>query len=433
MLNSEEIIAAIHGSYATGSKNGFQNVLTLLDKMHVALRTPIVHVAGTNGKGSTCAMLESVLRRAGYHTGLYTSPFLQAYQERIRLDGLPLDDARMVKYGNPLVQAAEEMRAEGAFVTPFEMGTALALAAFDGENCDIAIVEVGMGGRKDPTNIVHPILCAITAIGLDHMAYLGNTLEAIAGEKAGIIKDNTPVVCHPAKEGVRRVFAEAAEKHHAPLRQLSDDTILYAACDTHGATVSYRLSQEWQDVRLNLPGAHQIENAMSVLAMVEELRRQGWTIPDQAVYEGLASTVWPARLEWCGRILIDGAHNPQCVEALARSLDEYLPGQKVIFLLGVLADGAGVKEDEVGVFGFVAQAVADIHQHTLDALAVVDVLLAAIAVHKGQRRGVVSLLYQIGGDVIMLKTNVFQSNHPSPPGKPRTVNTLFSVFMNSSP
>ena len=237
MLNSEEIIAAIHGSYATGSKNGFQNVLTLLDKMHVALRTPIVHVAGTNGKGSTCAMLESVLRRAGYHTGLYTSPFLQAYQERIRLDGLPLDDARMVKYGNPLVQAAEEMRAEGAFVTPFEMGTALALAAFDGENCDIAIVEVGMGGRKDPTNIVHPILCAITAIGLDHMAYLGNTLEAIAGEKAGIIKDNTPVVCHPAKEGVRRVFAEAAEKHHAPLRQLSDDTILYAACDAHGATV----------------------------------------------------------------------------------------------------------------------------------------------------------------------------------------------------
>lgn len=223
----------------------------------------------------------------------------------------------MVKYGNPLVQAAEEMRAEGAFVTPFEMGTALALAAFDGENCDIAIVEVGMGGRKDPTNIVHPILCAITAIGLDHMAYLGNTLEAIAGEKAGIIKDNTPVVCHPAKEGVRRVFAEAAEKHHAPLRQLSDDTILYAACDAHGATVSYRLSQEWQDVRLNLPGAHQIENAMSVLAMVEELRRQGWTIPDQAVYEGLASTVWPARLEWCGRILIDGAHNPQGVRGAA--------------------------------------------------------------------------------------------------------------------
>lgn len=375
MLNSEEIIAAIHGSYATGSKNGFQNVLTLLDKMHVALRTPIVHVAGTNGKGSTCAMLESVLRRAGYHTGLYTSPFLQAYQERIRLDGLPLDDARMVKYGNPLVQAAEEMRAEGAFVTPFEMGTALALAAFDGENCDIAIVEVGMGGRKDPTNIVHPILCAITAIGLDHMAYLGNTLEAIAGEKAGIIKDNTPVVCHPAKEGVRRVFAEAAEKLHAPLRQLSDDTILYAACDAHGATVSYRLSQEWQDVRLNLPGAHQIENAMSVLAMVEELRRQGWTIPAQAVYEGLASTVWPARLEWCGRILIDGAHNPQGVRALRNFVEEQLPNQRRVLLTGVLADK--LQEDMLRDFCAIADDIVTVtpdNPRALDAQTYADAL-----------------------------------------------------------
>ena len=348
MLNSEEVIAAIHGSYATGSKNGFQNVLTLLDKMHVALRTPIVHVAGTNGKGSTCAMLESILRRAGYHTGLYTSPFLQAYQERIRLDGLPLDDARMVKYGNPLVQAAEEMRAEGAFVTPFEMGTALALAAFDGENCDIAIVEVGMGGRKDPTNIVHPILCAITAIGLDHMAYLGDTL---------------------------RVFAEAAEKHHAPLRQLSDDTILYAACDAHGATVSYRLSQEWQDVRLNLPGAHQIENAMSVLAMVEELRRQGWTIPDQAVYEGLASTVWPARLEWCGRILIDGAHNPQGVRALRNFVEEQLPNQRRVLLTGVLADK--LQEDMLRDFCAIADDIVTVtpdNPRALDAQTYADAL-----------------------------------------------------------
>ena len=328
MLNSEEIIAAIHGSYATGSKNGFQNVLTLLDKMHVALRTPIVHVAGTNGKGSTCAMLESVLRRAGYHTGLYTSPFLQAYQERIRLDGLPLDDARMVKYGNPLVQAAEEMRAEGAFVTPFEMGTALALAAFDGEDCDIAI-----------------------------------------------IKDNTPVVCHPAKEGVRRVFAEAAEKHHAPLRQLSDDTILYAACDAHGATVSYRLSQEWQDVRLNLPGAHQIENAMSVLAMVEELRRQGWTIPDQAVYEGLASTVWPARLEWCGRILIDGAHNPQGVRALRNFVEEQLPNQRRVLLTGVLADK--LQEDTLRDFCAIADDIVTVtpdNPRALDAQTYADAL-----------------------------------------------------------
>ena len=232
-----------------------------------------------------------------------------------------------------------------------------------------------MGGRKDPTNIVHPILCAITAIGLDHMAYLGNTLEAIAGEKAGIIKDNTPVVCHPAKEGVRRVFAEAAEKHHAPLRQLSDDTILYAACDAHGATVSYRLSQEWQDVRLNLPGAHQIENAMSVLAMVEELRRQGWTIPDQAVYEGLASTVWPARLEWCGRILIDGAHNPQGVRALRNFVEEQLPNQRRVLLTGVLADK--LQEDMLRDFCAIADDIVTVtpdNPRALDAQTYADAL-----------------------------------------------------------
>lgn len=358
MLSSEEVVAAIHGSYATGSKNGFQNVLTLLEKMRVTMRVPVVHVAGTNGKGSTCAMLESVLRRAGYHTGLYTSPFLQAYPERIRLDGVPLRDELMVKYGNPLVQAAEEMHTEGAFVTPFEMGTALALAAFEGEQCDIAIVEVGMGGRKDPTNIVRPIACAITTIGLDHMAYLGNTLEAIAGEKAGIIKSGVPIICHPAEEGVRRVFAEAAERHHAPLRQLSDDTILYAACDAHGATVSYRLSQEWQDVRLNLPGAHQIENAMSVLALVEELRRQGWTIPDQAVYEGLAATVWPARLEWCGRILLDGAHNPQGVRALRNFVEEQLVGKRRVLLTGVLADK--LQEDMLRDFCAIAEDIVTV-------------------------------------------------------------------------
>ena len=183
------------------------------------------------------------------------------------------------------------------------------------------------------------------------------------------------VVCHPAKEGVRRVFAEAAEKHHAPLRQLSDDTILYAACDAHGATVSYRLSQEWQDVRLNLPGAHQIENAMSVLAMVEELRRQGWTIPDQAVYEGLASTVWPARLEWCGRILIDGAHNPQGVRALRNFVEEQLPNQRRVLLTGVLADK--LQEDMLRDFCAIADDIVTVtpdNPRALDAQTYADAL-----------------------------------------------------------
>ena len=338
MLTAQQVIDAIHGSYQTGSKNGHRNVLALLEHMGVTMKTPCIHVAGTNGKGSTCAMLASVLKAAGYRVGLYTSPFLQQYQERIRLNGVPLTDALMEKYGNPLVEAARTLEAQGDFVTPFEMGTALALAAFDGEDCDFAIVEVGMGGRLDPTNIVKPIACAITAIGLDHMGFLGDTLGAIAAEKAGIIKANVPVVCYPAEEGVRRVFAQRAAEMHAPLIQLDESAILHAEGDMYGSTVTYRLESTWTDMRIALPGQYQQRNAMTVLALVEQLQAQGIAIPEEAVRKGLAEAVWPARLEWCDNVLIDGAHNPQGVDALVQYVDNYLPDKRRVLLTGVLAD-----------------------------------------------------------------------------------------------
>ena len=342
MLNAQQVIDAIHGSYQTGSKNGHRNVLALLEGLGVDMARPggpkIIHVAGTNGKGSTCAMLASVLKTAGYRVGLYTSPFLQHYQERIRLNGVPLTDELMVKYGNPLVEAAKAMEAQGDFVTPFEMGTALALAAFDGEACDFAVVEVGMGGRLDPTNIVRPVVCAITAIGLDHMGFLGNTLEEIAGEKAGIIKPGVPVVCYPAEAGVRDVFAQRAAELNAPLTQLDESAILCAEGDAYGSTVTYRLGRLWQDVRIGLPGQYQQRNAMTVLALVEALQAQGYAIPEEAVRRGIAETVWPARLEWAGNVLIDGAHNPQGVDALVQYVDNFLPDRRRVLLTGVLSD-----------------------------------------------------------------------------------------------
>ncbi len=338
MLTAQQVIDAIHGSYQTGSKNGHRNVLALLEAMGVTMKTPYIHVAGTNGKGSTCAMLASVLKAAGYKVGLYTSPFLQHYQERIRLNGVPLTDNLMVKYGNTLVEAAKTLEAAGDFVTPFEMGTALALAAFDGEDCDFAVIEVGMGGRLDPTNIINPVACAITAIGLDHMGFLGDTLEEIAGEKAGIIKQNVPVVCYPAQESVRRVFAEVAAAKNASLTQLDESAILRAEGDMYGSTVTYQLADEWDNLRIGLPGQYQQRNAMTVLALVEELRRQGHAIPEEAVRKGLAETVWPARLEWSGNVLIDGAHNPQGVDALVQYVDAYLADRRRVLLTGVLAD-----------------------------------------------------------------------------------------------
>ncbi len=418
MLTAQQVIDAIHGSYQTGSKNGHRNVLALLEHMGVNLKTPCIHVAGTNGKGSTCAMLAGVLKAAGCKVGLYTSPFLQHYQERIRINGIPLPDALMVKHGNPLVEAAKTLEAAGDFVTPFEMGTALAFAAFDGEDCDFAIIEVGMGGRLDPTNVFGlpraqgtsqasrrdceqsqplvgastdlvfglpraqgtsqasrrdceqsqplvgastdlvfglpraqgtsqplvseripmPVVCAITAIGLDHTGFLGDTLEAIAGEKAGIIKPGVPVVCYPAQESVRRVFAQAAASVGAPCIQLEEQAIVRAESDLYGSTVTYQLENRWENVRVGLPGQYQQRNAMTVLALVEALRKQGHAIPEEAVRRGLQETVWPARLEWAGNVLIDGAHNPQGVAALAAYVDAHLSRQRRVLLSGVLAD-----------------------------------------------------------------------------------------------
>ncbi len=342
MRTAQQVIDAIHGSYQTGSKNGHRNVLALLAAMQAEQGTAdapkIIHVAGTNGKGSTCAMLAAVLQAAGYNVGLYTSPFLQHYQERIRLNGVPLTDALMVKYGNPLVEAAQALAEAGDFVTPFEMGTALALATFAGEKCDYAVVEVGMGGRLDPTNIVSPCLCAITAIGLDHMGFLGDTPEAIAGEKAGIIKPGVPVVCYPAEAGVRRVFAERAAAVNAPLIQLDTSAILSATGDARGSVITCQLTKRWEAMRIGLPGQYQQRNALTVLALVEALQKQGADIPENAVRRGLMEAVWPARLEWAGNVLIDGAHNPQGVDALAQFVDHYLPERRRVLLTGVLSD-----------------------------------------------------------------------------------------------
>lgn len=339
-MNAQEVIDAIHGVYGLGNKVGLRNINALMDALCPDRKVPVIHVAGTNGKGSVCAMLESILRHAGYRTGLYTSPFLQAYQERIRLDGVPISDALLARYGASVLEASERLKAEAdCRATCFELGTALAASVFEGEGVDFAVMEVGLGGRLDPTNFVRPKACAITAIGLDHMKVLGDTLPAIAAEKAGIMKAGTPVVCHPAPEEVEAVFARTAAQVGAPLRQMRRDMLLAASGDAYGSVISCRVGDTvWRDVRLGLPGKHQWTNALTVLGVVEELRRQGYVLPDEAVRQGLSRVVWPARLEWQGNILIDGAHNPQGVAALSDFVREHLAARRRVLLTGVLAD-----------------------------------------------------------------------------------------------
>ena len=239
----------------------------------------------------------------------------------------------MEKYGRAVLAAAESVPA-----TPFELGTALALTAFNGERVDAAVVEVGLGGRLDPTNVVEPTVCAITAIGMDHMDFLGNTLTEIAGEKAGIIKPGVPVVCQPGEPGVEAVFREKAEAAGAPLTQSSREQVTNAVCGARGSRADFHLAEEWPGLELGLPGEHQLLNALTALAVIEVLREQGFAIPREAVYEGMKRVFWPARLEWCGNILLDGGHNAQGIEALSGFVHAHLEDRRRVLLVGVLRE-----------------------------------------------------------------------------------------------
>ncbi len=338
MRNAQEVIAAIHGARYTGHKAGLQNTRALLETLGLDCRVPAIHVAGTNGKGSVCAMMERALRQAGYRTGLYTSPFLQAYNERIRLDGAPVSDELLEVYGNQVLDAAEALRGRGVYPTAFELGTALALMIFQARQVELMVVEVGLGGRLDPTNVITPLVSVIAAIGLDHMQLLGDTLEAIAGEKAGIIKPGVPVVCHPATESVAAVFARRAAEVHAPLTQLRREQLLHPACGMYGSTAEILWDGEPLTLRVNLPGEHQLTNALTVAYGLQALRETGIRISREAVAEGIASAHWPARLEWYENILLDGAHNAQGLAALQAYAATFLRDRRRVLLAGVLED-----------------------------------------------------------------------------------------------
>ncbi len=294
-----------------------------------------VHVAGTNGKGSTCAMLAAVLGEAGFRTGLYTSPYIQDFRERMQVNGVPVGEAQFARITERMIAAAEAMPEHP---THFEMITAIAMQYFLEERCDIVVLEVGMGGELDSTNVIDsPEVAVITNIGLDHTEFLGDTVEKIAETKSGIIKPGCDCVCYdgdPAAVAVvRRVCGKRGVTCIVP--KSSDIALLDGSTD--GQNFSYR-GNRWH---LSLLGRHQLMNAAVVLETLALLRSRGFDIPESAVSAGLSSVKWPARFEIlrCEPLFIlDGGHNPQCAQALTECLDEYLPGRKLTFLMGMLAD-----------------------------------------------------------------------------------------------
>jgi dihydrofolate synthase / folylpolyglutamate synthase len=312
-------------------------LLECLGNPHENLR--VVHVAGSKGKGSTSAMLAAVLRQARYRTGLFTSPHLCAIEERIQVDGVNISQdelARLMACVQRCVEVVDQRRPVGAAaVTFFEIATALGFLHFARRRVEVAVVEVGLGGRFDSTNLCRPALAIITSISHDHTQQLGNTLASIAGEKAGIVKRGRPTLSGARAPEARAVIRDVCRRQAAPLREL--DTDIHYRHTPGEVTADYTKlprveittpRRHWPAMELGLLGDHQAANAALVVAAVEELRRQGMHMDDGAVSRGLANVRWPARLEVVGRrplVVLDCAHNVASVEALISTLQASFP------------------------------------------------------------------------------------------------------------
>lgn len=338
-MNYEEAVAYIHSAYWTGTKTGLlrsKELLSLLGNPEKELN--FVHVAGTNGKGSFCAMLASILTAAGFKTGLYTSPYIERFNERIALNGRPIADGELVdiiETLKPLVDTMKEKPSE------FELITCAAFLYFKQQHCDIVVLEVGMGGEWDSTNVIStPVLSVITAMAFDHMQYLGSTMKDIAAAKAGIIKKGGTTLIYGENAEAEAVFAAACRERSNALYYPEPGRAKLLHRDIHGQDFDY---PGYTGLHIPLLGGHQLKNAALVLKAVELLQQKGYAIPQEAVYKGLEQVQWPARMELMGErpvLLIDGGHNPQGVEAAANCLQELFPQKKIRFLIGLMADKA---------------------------------------------------------------------------------------------
>jgi dihydrofolate synthase/folylpolyglutamate synthase len=311
-----------------GIKFGLENIRALLDAFGHPERTfHALHVAGTNGKGSVTAMADAMLGAAGYRTGRYTSPHLVDVTERFTVDGLPVSRATLELAAADLRQAIDALRLAGTLAAPptfFEATTALALEMFRRAHVEVAVCEVGLGGRLDATNVLQPVATAITSIGFDHQQYLGTTLEAIAREKAGIIKPGVPVVVGRMAAEARAAILETAGSLGAPVIDATDTSALQDRERPGRVRLSTPL-RDYGTVEVALAGAHQIENARVAVRLAEAAASRGLEVPAEAIVRGLETVSWPGRLEHRrlrdGRqILLDASHNPQGAEALAAYL-----------------------------------------------------------------------------------------------------------------
>ena len=336
-MTYNEAIEWMDSRHWSGTGKGIVRSQELLERLgNPQDNLKFVHVAGTNGKGSVCACLSKILTAAGYQVGLFVSPHLKRFNDRIYFNGTEIGDEDFARLASRIRTQAEVM--EDA-PTVFEIMTAMGMLYFAEKQCDLVMLEVGMGGRLDSTNVIPaPEVAVITNIGLEHTRELGDTLAQIATEKSGILKSGCDAVLYHQSGEVEEVILAACRHQGIPLTLTNPEGLRVLESGRDGQTFTYR---DRSAFHISLLGRYQLYNAATVLEVAAALVRRGWKISEEAVRQGLRAAVWPARMELARRnpdVLLDGGHNPQCMGALRRSLEELYPNRKIFFLTGVLSD-----------------------------------------------------------------------------------------------
>lgn len=393
-----------------------ENITRLLQALgdpHLGLK--VIHVGGTNGKGSVSAMMTSILQEEGYRVGLYTSPHLVSFTERIRINGAEITWEEVAELTDLLRRRVEAEHIPPCF-TFFDFTTAIALYYFFLRKVDVAILEVGLGGRLDSTNVVHPLITVITNVNRDHLQILGDRIEDIAREKAGIVKHGIPMISGATQPEVKEILEQECEKKKAPLRLMERD--FWGERIAPSTFTFYGRTWSLADMRLGLAGGFQITNATVALGALEALQEAGYRVGAESLYKGLAKVRWPGRLELVQtspRIILDGAHNPAAARALKACLEEEFDYRHLYMVMGIMED----KEVSVILSELVpladmliassphnpramsAQGIAEIARHYCKEVAVIDdvgqgVAYAREKAHEDDLIVVTGSLYTVG-------------------------------------
>lgn len=381
-MNDQETMEYLEELKQYGSVPGLENIRALCEKLgHPEQKLTFIHVAGTNGKGSTVACLSQILKESGYRVGQYISPTIFEYRERIQVNGKMITKKALAQGMTMLKEICQELVREGkAHPTSFEVETALAFWYFGEKKCDIVVLETGLGGELDATNVIaHPLVEVFTSISMDHMGILGKTYAQIARSKAGIMKPNSIAVTTTQNEEVSKVLFEQAQKIGIPLRESYMEKVKIRKSRLDEQVFDYK---SYQKMVIHLAGKYQIENAILAIEATEALKEQGVRIPERAVADGLEKAVWKGRFQVVSTkpyFLVDGAHNRDGAKKLAESLSYYFPEKRMIFILGVLRDKE--REQILKETSFLADQILTISTRGERGLSSYDLALTASQYH----------------------------------------------------